>query len=218
MLNITLISLFLLLLAFGLRKDRRELPMLLAVVGDGDEDMKIAGDSFSRPPAEDPAEAEARHFLKEKDSGNIEKARALGKSYAASLQEAVKEYPRRSALPPTQLEYHHQLLLCSYIVNRVIAEFSPNSILAQTSLQVFYQEIEQNAPELYKHISDPAAFSLYILCDRSSKRNDSEIGNIYAQLCNREGDPETIGEGNHLFRWFYDACAETMKYAAYSEV
>jgi hypothetical protein len=184
----------------------------------GDEDMKIVGDSFSPLPAEDPAETEARRFLKQKSVGNIEKARELGKIYAQAVVDMTKNSPLDSAADGGQMEFHHQLVLCSYVVNRVIAERSPHSILAQTSLRVFYDEVERASTVMYTHVSDPAALSLYTLWERSRSRDEDEIGRIYAKLCGQEGNCKTIQDGNALSRWFYGVCTQYIENTAYTEV
>jgi hypothetical protein len=55
-----------------------------------------------------------------------------------------------------------------------------------------------------------AAYSLYMLCERSRSRSDSEIGVIYAELCDFEGDEEKINEGNAFYKREYENCAEIL--------
>jgi hypothetical protein len=203
-------------LAILAAKQQYGLRLLLSV--GGDEDMKIAGDSFSPLPAEDPAETEARRFLRQKSVGNIEKARELGKLYAREIVNVPQSSPLGTAADCGQMEFHHQLVLCSYVVNRVIAEHSPDSILAQTSLRVFYDEVERASAVMYTHISDPAAFSLYTLWERSRGHDEDEIGRIYAKLCGLEGDAKAISNGNALYGWFTAVCAQFMENTAYTEV
>jgi len=172
-----------------------------------DEDIKIAPSSFSeKAHMIDLGEEAARQFLEQKENGNIEKARVLGKAYADDILHIEKGPLRSSDKPRTQRELHHQIVLYSYIVNRVIAEHSPNSIVAQTCLNVFYTEIEAVSKELHKHISDMAAFSLYVLCERTPSRTDDQIGVIYARLCDFEGASAVIEEGNDFYRRVYDYC------------
>jgi hypothetical protein len=56
-----------------------------------------------------------------------------------------------------------------------------------------------------------AAYSLYMLCERSRNRSDSEIGTIYAELCDFEGDEDVIREGNAFYRREYENCAEVLR-------
>lgn len=197
---------------------RRQFPtgVMLAAAGD-DEDIKIAGDRFPKPSV-DASELAAREFLRQKESGNVDRARELGKLFARAVL-GVESGPLAGEMSgkPMQVQ-HHLYLLYTYVVNRVIAEYSPNSILAQTSLNVYYSEIEGASPALHTHVSDMAAFSLYILCERSKNRTDDEIGRIFAELCGLDNQAELREYGNQLFRKFYDACAEKIKQVPYTPV
>lgn len=176
-----------------------------------DEDIKIAPGSFTGIHAlSDSGEEAARQFLEQKECGNIDKARALGKAYADAIIHIETGPVAESGKPRTQRELHQQLLLYSYTVNRVIAEQSPNSIVAQACLNVFYSRIEEASQELHKHVSDMAAFSLYVLCERSRNRTDDDIGAIYAQLCDFAGKREVIDEANAFYRRVYEFCGEKL--------
>lgn len=184
----------------------------------GDEDIKIAGDTFSQPSSEDISELAAQEFLRRKSSGDIDRARGLGQYFANALID-TDSGPLAGELANRSMQMrHHQYLLYSYVVNRVIAEHSPDSILAQTSLNVFYSEIEQASDELHRHVSDMAAFSLYILCERSAKRTDEEIGAIFAGLCGEEGVPETVAYGRYLYCKLYDICLEKIREIPYVNI
>ena len=192
--------------------------LLLAVTGDGDEDMKIASPgSFSRNGASEEAELAAQKYLKLKSTGNIDKARSLGERFAAVLlqKEAAIRAGVAGGLDP--LCMHHQLVLYSYVVNRVISDLSPDPLLAQTSLNVFYEQMEEISPDLYRHISDMAAFSLYILCERGN-RSQGGIGSVYARLCEREGDAAVREEGDSLYEKFYALCAGEVQGIGYSAI
>lgn len=191
-------------LAWAVALSRRNRhPLLLAAAGD--EDMKIApSGGFSQSAgAEESSEVAAEQFLKLKSSGNIEKARRLGNRFALLLLEKHAE----TAGADDSLRAHQQLVLCSYAVTRAVSDCAPHSLLAQTSMNVFYDCLEDSAPELYRHISDVGALSLYILCERSHQGRDHEIGEVYARLCGAEGDAALSAEGNELYRRFYEYCA-----------
>ncbi|GHU81209.1 hypothetical protein FACS1894191_7910 [Clostridia bacterium] len=183
---------------------------------DDDDDMKIADGAVSRKRHEDGADAAARQFLTQKSSGNIDKARRLGGDYARTILD-IGSHPELVSRESTMLETHHQLLLCAYIVNRVIAGLSPDSILAQTSLGSFYADVAAIAPHVYSHISDMAAFSLYILNERTGNP-DEEIGKIYARLSGFEGDQTKIDDGNRIYARFHAFCADMMDKAGYAAV
>jgi hypothetical protein len=207
-------AVFVIAFASSFRFNREQ--FLLFAVTENDDDMKIVGGgSISDPTPEDAAEAAAKQFLLHKSTGNIDKARTLGIDYAHTILEFANKTPCPEL---TESEIHHQILLCSYVVNRVIADKSPDSILAQTTLNVFYDEIEASSLELHRHINDTAAFSLYILSDRSGEGDSAEIGEIYAGLCGFEKDQDKMKAGSQVFESFYRVCADMMQNARYQPV
>jgi len=179
---------------------------------DEDGDMKIAGANYKKTAAEDPAETEAKLFLRHRETGNIEKARALGKKYAYAIMEAA---PPVSPDNSSQVEYCQQIVLCAFLVTRVIVENSPDTIIAQTGIHAFYDELNSQSADLYQNTGDLAAFSLYTLWERSRTKDMDELGRIYAKLCGMEGDARAIAEGNALGRRFYAACLEMMANTRY---
>lgn len=183
-----------------------------------DEDMKIVPDpAAAAPSAEDVAEQAAQEFLRQKELGNIRHARELGARYAQALIDTQRGV-LVSDLKGTELPIQHQqYLLYSYVVNRVISEQSPNSIVAQTTLNKFYKDVEEASPELYRHISDMAAFSLYILHERSKARADQEIGFVFADLCGYEANRALADYGNTLFQRLYAFCLQEMQQTPYQE-
>ena len=190
--------------------------LMLAATGE-DADMKIAPENFSAGPLEETGlQDEAEDYLRQKSAGNIELARSLGERYA----DLLIAYAGKNFDPwPTELagglQAHHRLLLLTYVVNRAVAELSPNSILAQTTLNVFYSELEEKAPQLDKYIRDMASYSLYVLCERSQSCSDDEIGRIYARLCADKDNPALIDEGSRHYREFYSTCKELHRQARY---
>lgn len=212
------LALLCLLCTASICRYRKNRPGILLLADGEDEDIKIADGHFSSSRSEDSSEIAAREFLRQKQSGNIKRARELGAVFARALL-MPEEGPLAGALSrkPMQMQ-HHIYLLYTYVVNRVIAEHSPDSILAQTSLNVFYSEIETASPEVFRHVNDMAAFSLYILCERSRNRSDDEIGRIFAELCGMKDDPETFRYGNELFHKLYEACAEKIRGTPYAPV
>lgn len=182
---------------------------------DLDADMKIVPDKEPEPKV-DAEEIAAQEFLRQRELGNIDRARELGAYYAKGLLEP--HGPLADALkdkdPAIQ---HQQYLLYSYVVNRVITDLSPNSILAQAALSRFYNDVEDTSPELYRHINDMAAFSLYILHNRAKANSDEEIGTVFAGLCGCEIDKELSECGSAMFRQLYAYCAEQMKKTNYRD-
>ncbi|MFV0400930.1 MAG: hypothetical protein ACK5LX_09985 [Oscillospiraceae bacterium] len=183
-----------------------KVPKNVLLLADEDEDIKIVGSgSFSEPP-KDPGEEMAEEYRREKSSGNIEVAVKIGENYAGLLWEKAQDLIMEENGLSNQ-EVHQILLLYSYVVNKVIAERVPNPLLAQTALSRFYAGMEEKSSILYGHVSDTAAFSLYILLERSGGREE-EAGEIFARLCGAEDDAAVIARGNKLYGDFCRQCQE----------
>ena len=181
-----------------------------------DDDVKIAPGSFSgSKKQQDLADQAAQEFLRQKKLGNVDKARQLGTDFAELLWVLAQELIMGDG-NVEQREVHHRLLLCSYAVCRVVSEASPNSIVAQTSLSRFYSAVEERSNVLSRHVSDTAAFSLYILSERS-KDDIAEIGKIFAKLIGQEGDIEKAGLGNQVFSSFYEKSLQLSHSVEWSE-
>lgn len=176
----------------------KQYELLLFAQADGDDDMKIAPSDgfFAKKNADESAELSAQRFMQMKESGDIEKAHKLGENCAETLKKEVQKF---CDLDNLNLKEHHYIVLYTYAVNKSTYLFTPNSIIAQTILNVFYANIEESSPKINMHISDMAAFSLYMLCERTGECDPKQIGAVYAKLCGAEEDENTIKEGAILF-------------------
>ena len=185
---------------------------------ENDEDMKIAPEanaSGGHRWEEDMSVAATNQFMQQKNSGNIDKARGLGHEYAMLL---LDNSSLLTKLVGSSDEISHAILLYSYVVNRVISRHSQDSILARTALNVFYNTIETSSDEIYGYVNDTAAFSLYILCERSEFEIAEKIGSTYASLLGRASEPEAIDRGISLYKAFCEICEARQKEVVYAEV
>jgi hypothetical protein len=183
----------------------------------GDEDIKIADGRFGAIRSEDTSERAARDYLEQKSAGNIDRARELGRQFARAVLEDAGILADELKQKPMQVQ-HHIYLLYTYVTNRVVADYSPSPILAQTCLNQYYKAVEDASEDLYRHVNDMAAFSLYILCERSRNRTDDEIGLIFAELSGMRDNVAMIEYGNSLFRAFYSACREQIKAVPFARI
>ena len=112
-----------------------------------DSDMKIMPERVSK--VFDSAEGAAVAFAREKANGNMDKARALGLRFAQEL--ICKEGGLTSfgvgAFDDARTVTQRKILF-SYVVNQVIADLFPKSIVAQSAMSSFYNKIEQESPNL----------------------------------------------------------------------
>ncbi len=172
-----------------------------------DSDMKIVPEK----PSEifDSSEGAANAFVREKSNGNMEKARLLGIQFAQELTAKSKGVTLFGA---GEFDNSHTIkqrkVMFAYIVNKVIEDIAPNSIVTQSALSAFYDTIQETSPEIYQMITDTAAYSLYILSDRAAPDDPCAIGRVFAQLCGKEGDPVFVRYGCELAGYFTMYCTQ----------
>lgn len=172
-----------------------------------DSDMKIAPDR----PSEifDSSEGAANAFVREKANGNMAKAHALGKQFAAELTAenrgvtlfGVGAFDDANTLVQRKIMF-------AYVVNMVIEGMAPNSIVAQSAMSSFYDSVQASFPDIYRIITDSEAFSLYILSVRSSPEDPCAIGRVFARLCGKEEDPLFVRYGCELAEYFTMYCTQ----------
>lgn len=173
-----------------------------------DSDMKIMPNDPSK--LFDSSEGAAIAFLRETHNGNMEKARKLGMRLAAELLEGdgirvpgIAEEIRSD--PSTRI---NRKVLFACVANQVLEDIAPTSIVAQSALSAFYEEVRRLAPEIYERITDAAAFSLYILAMRSAPQDSCAIGHVFARLCGREQDETFVEYGCALAARLKEHCTE----------
>ena len=173
-----------------------------------DSDIKIAPDRPSQ--VFDLSEGAANAFVREKNNGNMEKARQLGELLAGELTAGTGGIPYFGvgAFDDPQ-SLSQRRLLYAYVVSRVIEDTAPNSIVAQSALSAFYDRIQREAPEYYEAVTDSAALSLYILAGRSNPEDYAALGRVFARLCGREeGDEVFVRYGAELAIFYSVKCTQ----------
>ena len=173
-----------------------------------DSDIKIVPEHPSQ--VFDMGEGAANAFARETANGNMEKARKLGARFGCALLNGESDGITMFGVgaydnPQTILQ---RKVLFSYIVNRVVEDMAPNSIVAQSVIASFYDTVRTASRELCDGISDSAAFTLYILAGRSAPDDLKAIGRIFAQLCGHEGDPVFLQYGYELANYFMRQCTQ----------
>ena len=189
--------------AAAVPKERR----LCFCAGGGDEDMKIANDALPAFDCRRESDEAAGRFIRHRENGNIQRAKELGEAFAHQM----KALESASGDPAVLAQ---KKVLFAFVVNKVIEETAPDSILAQAALSSFYQTVQEIAPGDYATISDSAAFSLYILADRGRRnRNQDTPGEVFAELCGQRGREEYCYIGQSLYNQYHldclDLCRQT---------
>ena len=180
-----------------------------------DSDMKIAG--APTKPAADDGELAAREFNEQKDSGNIEKAYALGDRFSELLftTDALLEKNAEAKYANSFEVQANARVLFAFMVDIMLEHCCPGSITARTALNEFHKRVEERSAEVYHQIMDSAAFSLYLLCARDEKMACSCIGDTFADSCGLEHDRALASLGDRLYGTFYQICATEISKAEF---
>lgn len=182
-----------------------------------DDDMKIAPDDLSKlfsrenPVADDNIDM----LMRQRANKNTQRARELGARYVKELIDCVWTKAPGDVEPKvfeTQLK-----LLFSYTVHRIIEDYSPNHIVADTALAAFYDELDDADENLSQMINDSAAFSMYVYLHRSGSDNAERIGEVFADLCDAGAGSECAIIGESAYNRFFGSCAQNMLDAGFVE-
>lgn len=180
-----------------------------------DMDIKIAGAHANIVP--DDGELAAIEFSGQKHNGNITRAYALGKRFAGLLfttddvlaARCCKKYAANSVIRS------NAQVLFAFIVDTVLEHDCPNSVIAQTALNHFHEQVQAKSPETYTAILDSGAFSLYLLCSRDAKVSRDCIGSAFADGCDMESDNAVVKLGEDLYAEYVTICKAELGLAGF---
>lgn len=171
-----------------------------------DDDIKIFPGSGTRIASGDSAQEDADEFVRQRNNGNIDRAKRLGARYARHLCRLWRPGDSSEVLSQKKVLY-------AYAVANAIEERSPNTFLEQAALSAFHQNVANRSAADHETIEDSAAFTLYLLAERD--RCGAGFGRVYAQLCGREDDEEMVGKGIWLYHRYTADCASIFNRANY---
>ena len=167
---------------------------------DNGSDMKIAGmEQFADSAAADSAAIENYDRLRR--NGDIARARRLGASAAGSINDIHSSLGLNTAEDDIVL---HERLLVIFSAAAALETCLPDRILSRSALNVFYDVLKKDTPELYDAMSVSGAVTFYYLEYRKLGEQPADIGGRFAMLCGREDDPELIETGGMIFARTYD--------------
>ena len=176
-----------------------------------DEDIKIAGDHFVLPPPDrDEEEPIALELKKNKDNGNIEKAKKLAQSLAGLVSDSCAFSRFAGSLPQDPAEIEQAKILFAFTVDSLWGALMPNEITAQSAASEFLSKLSELDPDFYAVICQAEGFSLYLL-EGKTKGDPQKIGLTFAKLCRKENDSGLALLGKELYIRFKDYISEQIK-------
>ena len=163
-----------------------------------DQDIKIAGDSFESA-ADDDSEGDqtARELQREKDNGNLNRARRLGAIMADDVSAIEGDSPSGDSVLMTQ-----RRILLAFAVAVGLESFLSSSLLSETAQSVFYDTLRETAPAFYEDLQESNAFSFYYLCVRDGGQVENKVGKTFASLCGMTDNETYARMGEELYRRF----------------
>ena len=172
-----------------------------------DNDIRIAGSHPSREissSADLDAEASLRELSREKENGNLEKARGLGAAAAAEVYaDNGESFFGMDSSENAQMREQRQMLLAFAAVVG-FDKYDPNAHCARAALSTFYETLKRDAPQIYDDVERSFAFSFYFLEYHRGRDVAAAIGQTFAMLCGRPGDSVCAQLGKALYLRFLD--------------
>lgn len=167
-----------------------------------DHDIKIAGSAPSKDinPSNNVLNI-SEEYNRERENGNILKAKELGRLIADQLNNSDEMFPCDEEDESAELQNQKKTLL-AFAGVAGLELLCPNSATSYAAQNSFYSQLERIAPEVYKSALNSGAFSFYYLAFRRSDDIERRIGQTFAMLCSHDGDPVYQELGEALYCWF----------------
>ncbi len=202
------------------RQQKYGAALMFCTVPKDDSDVKIAGD---RPAADlsNREDASANDdYLIEKENGNVERAKLLGRNLAKILSKDFAD-ECMSKLEPDSEDARTKtqvLLLFAFAIDRGLNTHVPNATLINTAHTSFFNTLQEISSDVYDQISDTGAYSLYMLCARREGAGVCRsIGESFAKLCGKEGDVALSSTGEMIFSIFLNMVKVEVIKTAFAE-
>lgn len=175
---------------------------------DDDSDMKIVGAVSGVSSVK---ESDYGGFEREKQNGNIAKARKLGVLAADSVDAGIEETDKNDDF----LSCRKMLMIFSVV--STFENMIANKLLASTALNIFYDILKKENPLLYDQMSTSGASTFYYLALRRGGDVEENIGKAFAMLCDKDNDPEFIDIGKHIFSFYTKKASAMVDNADFAE-
>lgn len=155
-----------------------------------DSDMKIVGEYVE--PEETP-DTTSELLRQQQENGNLDRARALGAALIDAAKAAEAEHPSENA----SLRLQRWLLLL-FTADVELHRLLPNSLVAQTSANAFYDLLRTQATDIYDAVQQNGSLSFYYLCQENGSVSVEKAGQTFASLCGHANDRTYVALGEKL--------------------
>ncbi len=168
---------------------------------DEDNDIKIAGSAGGADAVKAAEPDDIENYDRMRRNGDLSRARRLGASLAGNIDSL---YDALGAEAQDDTVALHSKLLTVFSVVAALESLLPNRMLVRTALNVFYDTLKKDFPELYDSMSVSGAVTFYYLEYRKLGKTAADIGGKFAMLCGREEDDVLMTLGLDIFTRGFD--------------
>lgn len=166
-----------------------------------DNDIKIFGpEQQAGPTPGDDLEALAAQTEQLRESGDLTRAKRLGRGLAAlsahspELGELAQSFDL--SLTPEREQNLHVLMVFSG--QQALRELLPQ-LLAEAAITTMNNFLINRSKEFWDTISDGSAFTQYLLAVQKTQQPASAIGIAFASVCGQEDNPDLRALGAALY-------------------
>ncbi len=159
-----------------------------------DSDMKIVGDRPSETVRQMRAQA-------------LQEQEAVAREEAGRAKQLGEEMAKRLLLDDGEISYAlskgealaQRRSLLSFTITVGFARFCQDRRNANTAYGAFCDALQRENPEVYREMSNAGVFSFYYLAYRRGGDVERRMGQTYAMLCAKDGDPVVQELGEALY-------------------
>ena len=180
-----------------------------------DRDMKIVG--ATKEEKVDAGEKEAAIYEKHRMNGNLKKATKIGKKLGEELLRKDSAAMLGRDEKESLLMIKNRRILFAFVADMTLALQTPDSIVAESAQDAFYDYLKENDPELYEYIENASEFSMYLACGRHTKSAAASIGKTFATLVEMPGRKLIELFGSELYDYYFYFCSKLVKEAGFAK-
>lgn len=137
-------------------------------------------------------------------SGNVQKAKQLGKAIAESFHEAAEKeelwnIAQHCGVTLDRGVKDQAIILSVFTAEYCLNHYMPDSILSTSALTLLYDTLTDDSPELYNKLLSSTAFSFYYMNLDGTNVDPGAIGKTFAMLCGDKASDEFCCYGRTVF-------------------
>jgi hypothetical protein len=189
--------------------NRLDRAFMLCFNSEDDSDIKISGSTEIQH--EDYNILEVSDMQKQKENGNLNKARELGELLFTQIIKNDDEANFGLDIAESKDTQLQRRILLAFTVIFCADKYIKNQIVNKAIENSFFNIFRANQFELYTNLEASGAFSFYYLCVRRNEKIEQDIGHVFAMLCGKENDQIMQELGTALFLHYSDVIKKTIK-------